>query len=68
MTLHTIRTTAGNGFRAKRKGKEGAVAIMARLTETDFNNLRRIAVKQGIPMAAVIRDAITRYLRRRGHE
>jgi hypothetical protein len=64
MTLHTVRHKPGNGY----KGKGAAVAIMCRLTPADFTNLRRIAVKQEVPMAHVIRDAVARYLRSKGHD
>jgi hypothetical protein len=60
MTLHTVRHKPGNGYKAKGE----AVAIMCRLTPADFTNLRRIAAKQQVPLAHVIRDAVARYQQR----
>jgi hypothetical protein len=69
MTLHTVRRKSGNGYREpKYKTQKPSVAIMCRLSETDFGSLRRIAVQQKVPMAHVIRDAVARYLRSRGHD
>jgi predicted DNA-binding ribbon-helix-helix protein len=68
MTFHTIRARSAKGFIAPTVKKTRTVAIMARLETADFVRLRDMAERRRLPMAGLIRDAISHYIRRRGHE
>ena len=60
MTLHTKRKLPAHGARYRRKSrsKPGETAtIVVRMDAPDFEPLKEIADRRGVPLASVVREA-----------
>ena len=64
MTFHTYRSTGLiKGCRTvNKRGKPSSPRITVSFTEKDFAKLTSIAAKLGIPVSALVRDAVKRQL------
>lgn len=63
MTMHTTRLKRANGTsRANGHGHKLSPRIAITLSEDDFRRLTWLADKRGVPVAAVLRDAVWAYM------
>jgi hypothetical protein len=65
MTLHNHRRAPANGARRQRKRKGGeTVAIVVRMDSPDFEPLKEVAERRGVPLASIIREACRDFILR----
>lgn len=65
MTMHTKRREPAKGARRRRHRKPGeTVSITVRLDSPDFEPLREVADRRGVPVANVVREACRDFILR----